>query len=307
MSNLQEGNLDKFANIVVSDNDPEAISLLEEEDFKHFWRNSFSYRQNKANISAGANFLRAFEKCDTQWLMIIGDDDLFDLKLIPEFLDIINSLPIDIIGVKFDSSLFGLQNNLFSIGLSDYVQALDKSAYPDAFNNLCLISNWLFQCEPCRRYISSAYLGYSSKVSHLFPLLNASSQEGLRIYFSDFKPILHGYSEESWPKAPTWFEMSITLSSFFGFIGNEDRTSLLRLIFHNDWRRNVAKCLRVQHFYSSSNTFISPFRIHCYLAVLSRSYFIALIISMPLLIIPRRLLPRFILKRLGNPGSIERW
>ena len=110
------------------------------------------------------------------------------------------------------------------------MNSLEEKFYPQAFNNLCLISNWLFRCKPYQLNIKTAFLGYSSKISHLFPLLQHCFEDGHNILFSDLQPICHGTSNDSWPKAATWYEMTMTLSSFSGFIYKVDRLCLIRLI-----------------------------------------------------------------------------
>ncbi len=307
LKNLYDLNVFEIAEVVISDNDQKPD--LQESIIKELpeLKNKFIYRFNPANLSAGANFLRAFEYCITPWLMIVGDDDSFSPDYFYSFRSLIPKVPDNIVAIKFDSSLFGRQSRSQSIDFSEYVQGLPRSFYPAALNNLCLVSNWMFRCKPCRTYLASAYLGYSSKLSHILPALKASTLDKKKILFSDLQPIQHGSSGDSWPKAPTWFEMAMTISSFSGFIEPQDRRSLLKLIFHSDWKRNVAKCLRVQQFYSNRINGINPWRIHLHLSLISVRYCFSLFICFPLLFLPARFLPRVIQDRLGHPGSLHRW
>lgn len=307
LSNIAETRISELAHIVISDNDPEgplAFSVAAgEADLPGY----VCYRCNSANLSAGVNFLRAFECCKTPWLMIVGDDDLFKFGAADQIQELIASLRDDIAAVKFDSSLFGFQPVCVSSGLSDYVDQLSPRNYPDAFNNLCLVSNWLFRTDSYRPYLANAYLGYSSKISHLFPVLQACVRDDAKLMFSDLQPVEHGISDASWPKAATWFEMVITLASFSGFIDAQNRSALLKLLLHSDWRRNIAKCLRVQHFYGDQRLGLNCWRMHMHLALISAGYLQALLLSWPLLLLPYRLWPRSLRNKLGDPGSIERW
>lgn len=308
LSNLQQLGLADLAEVVVSDNDPEgALSAAFARGQAPLPANVL-YRCNPANLSAGVNFLRAFEVCHTPWLMIVGDDDLFAPTAVEQLQQLLADLPSSVIAVKFDSGLYGAQKRCCVSGLAGYVAQLDPCSYPDAFNNLCLVSNWLFRCDRYRQHLASAYLGYSSKISHLFPALKACALEGGQLLFLPSQPVLHGTTEESsWPKAPTWVEMAITLSMFSGFVEPSDRQSLLRLLFHGDWRRNVVKCLRVHQFYSDGHQGFGAWKIHAHLTWAFPGYCLALVVSLPLLLLRPDLWPRRLRQKLGEPGSVDRW
>jgi len=139
-------------------------------------------------------------------------------------------------------------------------------------------------------------------------LSRACAREGGQMLFSPVCPVRHGFSEDSsWPKAPTWFEMAVTLSSFCGFLERADRAALLRLVFHTDCRRMVAKCLRVQQFYGDRVEGVGPWGVHAQLALVSGGYRLALLVCWPLLLVPPDWLPRRLLRQLGDPGRVERW
>lgn len=311
ITNISRCGLPAFAEIVISDNDPhssEALALAQLPPEATAIRDQLTYIRNPSNLTAGVNFLRAFEYSRTPWLMIVGDDDLFDARHVADLQALLPGLEPTIAAVKFDSSLFGSQRPDCVPSLKGYVDGLQPAQFPEAFNNLCLISNWLFRPSPFLEHISSAFLGYSSKISHLFPVLRACCADGYRIQFSPLQPVVHGSTaESSWPKAATWTEMIITMSCFSGFIDRTNRRAILRLLLHSDWRRYVAKCLRVQHFYADAAMGISPWRIHGQLSLLSLSYFSAFLLSLPLLALPQRLLPGRIRRRIGDPGSVDRW
>jgi len=308
LDNLVQLNFTAWADVIVSDNDPESPMAAAAAAGSLALPLGVAYRCNPANLSAGVNFLRAFEHCRTPWLMIVGDDDLFEPGAIEGLQGLIQEVSRSVLGVKFDSGLFGAQTAIVESGLQDYVNHLKPVQYADALNNLCLVSNWLFRTDPCRRHLAAAYLGYSSKISHLFPLLRACAREGGQMLFSPVCPVRHGFSEDSsWPKAPTWFEMAVTLSSFCGFLERADRAALLRLVFHTDWRRMVAKCLRVQQFYGDRVEGVGPWGVHAQLALVSGGYRLALLVCWPLLLVPPDWLPRRLLRQLGDPGRVERW
>lgn len=308
LRSIESSGLIAFADVVVSDNDPQGSLAEAVAQGNTRLRANAGYRCNVANLSAGVNFLRAFEHCSTPWLMIVGDDDLFALSAADIIYDQLIALPASVMAVKFDSDLFGNQPCCCVSSLPDYVAQLSPSSYPSAFNNLCFISNWVFNCESCCRHLGSAYLGYSSKLSHLFPPLQGCSKEGGKLLFLASQPVIHGSADtSSWPKAATWYEMVMTLSSFSGFANRSDRSALLSLLLHGDWRRYVIKCLRIQQFYANPHHGVTAWTIHVQLACLSAGYRFALLLVLPLLLFSVARWPRLLIDQLGDPGSIDRW
>ena len=309
LDNLHKVGLTRIADVVVSDNDPDGPLAAAVASGQSPLSPHVRYLCNPANLTAGVNFLRAFEYCSTPWLMIVGDDDLFAPTSVKQLQDVLAVLPVTVMAVKFDSSLYGGQQTRCVSSLQDYVEQVDSRDYAQAFNNLCLVSNWLFRCAPYRRYLGTGYLGYSSKISHLFPALQACAREAGQLMFHTAQPVCHGTTDtSSWPKAPTWYEMAITLTSFSGFVERSDRSALLRLLFHADWRRNLAKCLRVHQFYGDRRQGVKVWQVHGHLALISAGYRLALLLALPIfLLFPSGCLPRWLSQQLGEPGSVERW
>lgn len=185
--------------------------------------------------------------------------------------------------------------------------ALSERDHPAAFNNLLLISNWLFRTAPCRRKLALAYLGYSTKLSHLLLPLRAALEEPRVIRFSPRALVIHGESEGGWPKVATWYEMAISVTTFCGFLDPLKRRALKRLLFHSDWMRILFKCLRVGPFYSQQAVGIAPLVIHLHLCLLSWLYALALLLLLPVLLLPQRWLPARVRQQIGHPGLVEGW
>jgi hypothetical protein len=307
LGNLQAQAVPARHRVFVSDNDPRPEGDgpgLEPELLA-----GIHYRRNPANLTAGVNFLRAFEVCTSEWVMILGDDDRLATGSLQLIEAVLQELPSDVCAVKFDSSLFGHQRDLSCASLEDYVETLNGGERADAFNNLCLVSNWLFRREPALRHLSVAYLGYASKISHLLPCLRACRREGMRIRFSRHQPVIHGTADEGWPKAASWYEMVVSLATFSGFLEAGDRLALRRLTLHGDWRRYVVKALRIQQFFSLRQGLdgVGPWRIHWILAGLSPTYLLVVLGLAPLLLLPSACWPLRLRRWLGHPGSFERW
>lgn len=305
LNSILTADLLKLADVVISDNSQAPCS----EEVAAYCSAGVTYRQNIANLSAGVNFLRAFEECTTPWLMIVGDDDSFIEAAVDMMAAVIAALPAAVVALKFDSSLFGFQTSCQTAGLLPYLLALSPQQYPEFFNNLLLVSNWLFRVESCRPHLAAAYLGYSSKCSHLFPPLRACALDGGLLAFSPLQPVVYGLPSdgEGWPKAPTWFEMAMTLSTFSGFIDPASRFALKRLLFHSDWRRLALKSLRVGSYYSQRGVDIGPWRIHVHLCLLSWRYCLVMLLILPLLLLPSIWWPRSLRLKVGDPGRIDRW
>lgn len=289
--------------VFISDNDPDSTAQTDDPALLE----NIHYRKNPANLTAGVNFLRAFEVCQSEWVMILGDDDRLTTDAVTILERTLREAEPHVCAVKFDSSLFGSQPDVTCGGLDDYLRFVRRHQRADAFNNLCLVSNWVFRREPFLRHLSSAYLGYATKISHLLPALRACREESRAIRFSSLQPVIHGSADEGWPKAASWYEMVVSLTTFSGFLDGADRSSLRDLILHGDWRRYAVKALRIQQFFCSGKSGIRPWRIHSILVGLSPTYLIILILLAPLLVLPLPLWPGRLRRSLGHPGSFDRW
>jgi hypothetical protein len=301
----QDLGLTRRFKVIISDNCSE--ELYKPEDAKDTW-NQLVWQERGCNLSAGANFLRAFEETSTEWVHIMSDDDRFSSNYTDIVDGCISQCDDSVVAIKFDTSLFGKQRDNRHSDLSSAVSDVDRSEIGDWFNNLLLISGWVFRRKEYLRYISTAYLGYSTKLSHILPPLACCEEEKKQIFFSATQPVIfnHG-NDDGWPRAPSWVEMCLATQLGYGYLSTCNRRTLYQCLFGVKTTRLVAKILRIRAFYNKSQCDIHWTKILWALCSISRPFCVLVVMMLPFLWVPTRLWPRHIVKRLGGVGSPERW
>lgn len=289
--------------VIISDNGSENIY-----DIAGGKNNQILWQERGCNLSAGANFLRAFEETSTEWVHIMSDDDTFSSNYAAIVEDLIHQCDDSIVAIKFDTSLFGKQASNRHSNLSSAISDVTPSEIGDWFNNLLLISGWIFRRKEYLRYISKAYLGYSTKLSHILPPLACCETENKQIFFATAQPIVFNQaSDDGWPRAPSWVEMCLATQLGHGYLSAHNRRTLNQCLFGGKTDRLAVKILRIRTFYTRTQCDIHWTRILLALCSISLRFCVLVVIMLPVLSTPTRLWPKLILKRLGGTGSVQRW
>ena len=301
---IQQLSLWKYIDIVVSDNASEDWNVF---DLDKELLNGIRIERRCFNLSAGANFLRAFEACNTDWIHIVGDDDLLSNTYLSIIEQHIKTSSTSIAAIKFDSELYGHLRTEMHSNLMTALSRTPDSNLNDWFNNLLLISGWLFRRKDICQYVKYAYLGYGTKLSHLLPILSCCEQQNRYILFSSDQPIEYAENQESWPKAASWAEMCINTQLSHGFLSAVHRRALHRCLFDGSKAKLLAKILRIRAFYRSPSSDISWLQVLLIVSCMSMRFASMFLLTLPLLTFPTKVWPQYILKRLGKEGSVHRW
>lgn len=290
--------------MVVSDNasDNWDVAQLEDDLIQ-----GIRVEKRNCNLSAGANFLRAFERTCTEWVHVMGDDDILSANYLSIIQGHISNCPEDISAIKFDTGLYGRLKTASHNNLLTATSDIRGDSLSDWFNNLLLISGWLFRREQTCRHLRSAYLGYGTKLSHILPTLSCCEKEGRLILFSSDMPIVHGPNLDNWPKAPTWTEMCLNTQLSQGYVSETNREALYRCLFMGSIVRLVVKVLRIRAYYQRPSTSVHWLRILVVLSGISTRFLIVTIATLPLLLVPPRIWPSRLCRILGSEGSFDRW
>lgn len=304
LQQIQSLELWKSLNIIVSDNASDNWDIA---DLEEGLTKGIRIERRGCNLSAGANFLRAFENCSTEWVHIMGDDDRLNSDYLSIIEQCIGSCDASIAAIKFDTELYGHLKQEQHKNLTTAISGIHGDSLNGWFNNLLLISGWLFRREQMNPYISQAYLGYGTKLSHLLPALACCDQENRYILFSSERPIVFGENQDSWPKGASWTEMCINTQLAHGYLSETNRRALHKCLFGGSNAKLLAKLMRIRAFYQRPATDISWLRILFVLSTLSKRFMLISLLSLPLLALPTRIWPTQIRKRLGSEGSTDRW
>lgn len=305
LDQLNSLQIHKYVKIIVSDNgsDPHLFKPIVDQ-----YSQTAEFICRSHNLSGGANFLRAFEVAQTEWLHILSDDELLSSNYLETISNTLAHVDPLTCAIKYDSALFGCLPDASYQHLYAAIQSIPPSKINDWFNNLLLISGWVFKRTQCLRYIKSGYIGHCSKMPHILPALNCCQHENNYIFFSSSQPIIYGNPATTcWPKAATWTEMTINIATGYGYLSANNRKAILTCLLCGDYSRLVAKVLRIRLAYTNPDNGPSWPTILSVLCTLSFRVSTVAILLLPILILPARLWPQSLTRALGPAGSVDRW
>ncbi|MCF6806990.1 glycosyltransferase [Thiotrichales bacterium 19S9-11] len=200
MPQLLEG-----VDVIILDNHSDVdykSSLLKHDDIKSYLEsNQISVIRHRANVGMSANFMRAFEVCQSQWLWLLSDDDeVFEdsVAAILDELDLIEDKQLDSqIGlIKFSSKRCFVKTGQVTRSLSDLIDLLSVSV--DYFNSFIFISNNVYHVPSFQRQIHIGYQYANTCVPHLIMVLYFMNQDIKNsIYLSEKQLLSYVVSHEN--------------------------------------------------------------------------------------------------------------
>jgi abequosyltransferase len=137
---------------------------------------SVNYRliRNKANIGCNANIMRCFELCETDWLLVLGDDDEVATNAITLALSEIQKRP-DYTFINFHSEdkQHPIRSDITTtIGLYEFIEKIDY------FGSILFISASLFNIKKVMPYLHWGNFMQTSCAPHLAMLFLSLQNTG---------------------------------------------------------------------------------------------------------------------------------
>jgi len=127
--------------------------------------------RNNVNIGGNANILRCFELCGTDWLWVLGDDDIPRPDAISTVFSYITAYP----GCLFFSLLFGgeaRKEPILTTGLKDFVTRLDS------FSGVLFLSASIYKASALKQNLKLGYTYTYSTAPHIATLLMSLGDSG---------------------------------------------------------------------------------------------------------------------------------
>jgi glycosyltransferase involved in cell wall biosynthesis len=115
---------------------------------------------NDVNIGGGANILRCFELCETEWMWLLGDDDLIAPDAVEIILSRIRQHPNGVF-LNFASDTFPRAATFVTIGQTEFVNNLDD------WSHLNLMSVGIYNTVVLRGNLRVAYQYSYSMSPHI--------------------------------------------------------------------------------------------------------------------------------------------
>lgn len=149
---------------------PVATTLRHE--YRHAFENiDIEIRRNETNIGASANLLRCFELCTTEWLWILGDDDMVNAAGVSMIIRAIERLPNAVL-LNFCGPGLQRSHPVVTQGVTEFIGAWDS------FSNLLFISVNIYRNALLKPHIRYGYFFGYTCAPHLAVLLQALRPSG---------------------------------------------------------------------------------------------------------------------------------
>ena len=145
------------------------------ETLKDLWPQypgvSYEVRRNTVNIGGNANIMRCFEQCETDWLWVLGDDDVPRANAIATILRYIDAYPDH----RFFSFLHGgdaRRQPIVTSGLGEFICRMDS------FSGILFLSASVYRLGPLRQNLKVGYTYTYSTAPHIAALLMSLGDGG---------------------------------------------------------------------------------------------------------------------------------
>jgi hypothetical protein len=166
--------------IIIIDNfsTPSVAEYLAEKNYKGF--NYTEIHKNNSNIGLGANLLMCFVHTSTEWLWLLGDDDLpVSACLENIFCELSKAGKNDFL-IKFNSQAgdFPEHDTIIS-NEEEFVQFCSNMSY---YSNILFISNSIFRTKMMQKHLRLMYEYTNTLAPHIIGILkNVSEVNQIRI------------------------------------------------------------------------------------------------------------------------------
>lgn len=159
-----------------------------QEDLNKYQHINYKIARNVVNIGGGSNLLRCLELCETDWIWLLGDDDIPSDNAIENLLSIIKNYP-DLIYASLCSNFHKRSKTTLTKGLDDFVMNIDN------WGHINFTSISLFQRNKLISFIKYGYISLNSW-SPLIALVLCALRNDSQCLFSD-KEIIVGTTQAS--------------------------------------------------------------------------------------------------------------
>lgn len=110
--------------------------------------------RNEVNVGMSGNFIKCFEQCESEWLWVLGDDDLPAPNAVETILSYTRTYP-DVVFIKFDSNLSEYEEynveDVVSVGQEQLIENMKS------FGNFLFLSSGVYRMSSIKESIKNAY------------------------------------------------------------------------------------------------------------------------------------------------------
>ncbi|MBC2856161.1 glycosyltransferase [Cetobacterium sp. 2A] len=202
-------------------------------------------KKNIVNIGGNANIARCFEYTDTEWMWLLGDDDIpteNSVKIIMH--DLKNKKLDDICMVKYSSTIDTISKDEEILGLEKLIDYLSIKEPQKGFGNFLFISNSLYNIKKLKNFTLYGYQYTNAYLPHLailFFYLNKNKMDGI-LFLESFLITVEDDRDVYSSITVGLGILNSTKNMFFDIsIESEKKMRKLFTLFTNNYRNNFVQ------------------------------------------------------------------
>lgn len=129
--------------------------------------------RNRFNLGGNPNILRCLELCESEWVWILGDDDLPATNAVETILSDIESAPADLVFINYRCQLYNRREERELRGLDDFVERVDS------ISSALFLSASILRAPAAQKHLRLAYTYAYSNMPHLIAVMYALREGGI--------------------------------------------------------------------------------------------------------------------------------
>jgi glycosyltransferase involved in cell wall biosynthesis len=180
------------------------------------------YNRNEVNVGLSGNLIKCIENCKTDWLWIIGDDDLINVEAFNILSELnLNLISDDTIYINFSTpNLFVRKSKFYSTSLEEFVFNLDS------FSNFIFISSSIINIKHLKKHLRFSYIYANTLVPYIPILLSGlKDNNNFKVVFSDkiIATFVNPNKNEKW----SYFNYYLNIDSLLEFFSDSKSDNYL--------------------------------------------------------------------------------
>ncbi|WP_130889692.1 glycosyltransferase [Fusobacterium varium] len=133
------------------------------ENFKKF----IKVKRNKNNIGMCSNIVKCFEETESEWMWLLGDDDIPSENSVKTILEDINKIEEKIVLMKYSSIISQEKENKIILGLENLIDFLYETNPEKRYGNLLFISTSVYNVKKIKQMKNYMLYGYQFSNSYM--------------------------------------------------------------------------------------------------------------------------------------------
>jgi glycosyltransferase involved in cell wall biosynthesis len=192
--------------LIVDNCSPQPVNESINEIISHFPDVQVTIHRNSVNVGLAANLLRCFEFCETEWMWLLGDDDLVFDNACELIINKIEDNP-DSHFIHFASNLGKRIAEFSATGIDELLNKIDN------YDNFNFISVGVYRISFFKPYISLGYLYDYTLCPYIALIIKAFSEQNLKMIFTNKEIVTHirPAEEKAWSRLEFYHRLFIIL------------------------------------------------------------------------------------------------